>query len=313
MKVLPSSHLLSIHVSERHDAYFAALARRGDRLVFECLVEGCGCTFVSDAARRAHLTVSHAYPKSFRFHRKPRPRKLQSQQPHTGATSASHAPDLRLPLSGSTKGVVPPAAAAPLIPLNAKSNWNNRSNPREECQDSCSRNDMEADSATSNEAPEAPAAQQQQQQWRRRPKKQRNPATTPCFFHTRTEKGCVRGDKCPFVHGERLVAGDGGDFAAKTADVATLGRYRSHSDADSDVDTGGGGDGMDSDDDMPVPNRSIAASSKGEPADAMTLDAADNNENLGNDLVDSVAKLRFMPRQISFGRRGGSHAGFSKS
>ena len=306
--MLPSSHLLSIHVSERHDAYFAALVRRGDRLVFECLVEGCGCAFVSDASRRAHLTANHAYPKSFRFHRNPRPRRVPSQAPQSGTAAVGQASDSGPSVSGSTKGGVPPATGASLKPLPVDSNWSNRSAASDARQASCSDNAMEADSAAIGEAP---AAQQQQ---RRRPKKQRNPATTPCFFHTRTEKGCVRGDKCPFVHGERLVAGGTGDSAAKSTDAGSLRRYRSHSEADSDFDaTLAGGGGMDSDDDSLKPCTSITSSTKDAPSDAMALDASNNNENIENDLVDSITKLRLMPRQISFGRRGGSRSGFSKN
>ena len=43
-RVLPTPHLLDIHINEAHSSYFAALAARGER-VYECLLEECGARF----------------------------------------------------------------------------------------------------------------------------------------------------------------------------------------------------------------------------------------------------------------------------
>lgn len=57
---LPSEHLLSIHVAEAHDSFFAAQAARKHR-VYQCLVEGCRSMFASLQERTQHLTDTHRY------------------------------------------------------------------------------------------------------------------------------------------------------------------------------------------------------------------------------------------------------------
>lgn len=56
--VLPSAHLLDLHLSEVHDSFFAAQAARGMR-VYVCLVEGCPYRSASVTERRAHLLEQH--------------------------------------------------------------------------------------------------------------------------------------------------------------------------------------------------------------------------------------------------------------
>eukprot|EP00899_Mesostigma_viride_P010685 jgi/Mesvir1/19618/Mv09912-RA.1 len=59
--VLPSPHLLGIHVAERHDSFFAAMAARR-KPVFECLVPACSShRFTTSEARREHLRLVHGY------------------------------------------------------------------------------------------------------------------------------------------------------------------------------------------------------------------------------------------------------------
>ena len=94
-RVLPTERLLGIHVAEKHDAYFRAMVRKGNRPVFECLVDGCGEVFLTDSVRRKHLVKRHCYPKAFNFHRSPRRasagRLLRTPSAQLGAASAAGA------------------------------------------------------------------------------------------------------------------------------------------------------------------------------------------------------------------------------
>eukprot|EP00898_Chlorokybus_atmophyticus_P005910 jgi/Chlat1/631/Chrsp103S08591 len=75
-RVFPTQRILSIHMSERHDSYFAAMAARGMK-VFECLVESCGKKFEDDEARCSHMVMKHNFPKGYRFSA---PRRLSKKQ-----------------------------------------------------------------------------------------------------------------------------------------------------------------------------------------------------------------------------------------
>ena len=68
LSVLPTPYLLSIHVSEQHDSFFASQATQRMN-VFRCLVEGCGSTFSSAAQRRQHLLDLHQIPLESCFDR----------------------------------------------------------------------------------------------------------------------------------------------------------------------------------------------------------------------------------------------------
>ncbi|KAJ1433626.1 hypothetical protein B484DRAFT_447192 [Ochromonadaceae sp. CCMP2298] len=61
-----SDRQLSIHISELHDSYFAAMAQRSPS--FECLVEACTVMSWSDTERRKHLLGDHKFHPSFDFH-----------------------------------------------------------------------------------------------------------------------------------------------------------------------------------------------------------------------------------------------------
>ncbi|WRX20440.1 hypothetical protein QQP08_014931 [Theobroma cacao] len=80
-RVYPTSHLLSIHVSEAHDSFFQAKVARG-YAVYECLVEGCGLKFKSYKGRQQHLVDKHKFPTSFEFFKKALPSKKQRQKNH---------------------------------------------------------------------------------------------------------------------------------------------------------------------------------------------------------------------------------------
>lgn len=61
LSVLPTPYILSIHISEQHDSFFASQATQRMN-VFRCLVEGCSSTFSSAAQRHQHLLDLHQIP-----------------------------------------------------------------------------------------------------------------------------------------------------------------------------------------------------------------------------------------------------------
>ncbi|XP_066924365.1 zinc finger protein 511-like [Clytia hemisphaerica] len=67
-----SNHLLSLHISESHDAFFKAQRDKGIA-VFHCLIESCGRSFKAVETRRRHLVEKHKYPPDFRFNMARRP------------------------------------------------------------------------------------------------------------------------------------------------------------------------------------------------------------------------------------------------
>ncbi|XP_041999412.1 zinc finger protein 511-like [Salvia splendens] len=78
-QVYPTSHLLSIHVSEAHDSFFQAKVARGYAM-YECLVEGCDAKLKSYKNRQQHMVDKHKFPSSFEFFKKSRPSKKQRQK-----------------------------------------------------------------------------------------------------------------------------------------------------------------------------------------------------------------------------------------
>lgn len=66
--MLPTPYLLSIHLAEQHDSFFASQAAQRMN-VFRCLVEGCSSTFSSAAQRRQHLLDLHQIPLESCFDR----------------------------------------------------------------------------------------------------------------------------------------------------------------------------------------------------------------------------------------------------
>ncbi|CAM8962527.1 unnamed protein product [Rhodiola kirilowii] len=80
-RVYPTSHLLSIHVSEAHDSFFQAKVSRGYAM-YECLVESCGLKFKTYKGRQQHLVDKHSFPASYDFIKKARPSKKHRHKTH---------------------------------------------------------------------------------------------------------------------------------------------------------------------------------------------------------------------------------------
>ncbi|VVC97078.1 unnamed protein product [Leptidea sinapis] len=69
-KVLPSPHLLDLHIQENHDSYFAVLATK--RASYCCYIEACKEKFMTPDERLSHCVKLHKIPKDFRFDQKPK-------------------------------------------------------------------------------------------------------------------------------------------------------------------------------------------------------------------------------------------------
>ncbi|KAI9022021.1 hypothetical protein DFJ74DRAFT_606853, partial [Hyaloraphidium curvatum] len=65
-RLLPTPHLLALHVEECHDSFFAARAARGDRC-YACLAPSCAKKFRDPARRRRHAMDKHGYPKEYNW------------------------------------------------------------------------------------------------------------------------------------------------------------------------------------------------------------------------------------------------------
>ncbi|XP_049878991.1 zinc finger protein 511 isoform X2 [Pectinophora gossypiella] len=69
-KVLPSPHLLDLHIQENHDSFFAVLAAK--KPSYCCYIEECKEKFMDADERRDHCVKVHRLPKDFRFDQKPK-------------------------------------------------------------------------------------------------------------------------------------------------------------------------------------------------------------------------------------------------
>ncbi|KAL4711948.1 hypothetical protein ACJJTC_006117 [Scirpophaga incertulas] len=70
-KVLPSPHLLDLHIQEFHDSFFAVMAEK--KPSYCCYIEECKEKFLNTQERLEHCMQVHKLPKDFRFeqtHRK---------------------------------------------------------------------------------------------------------------------------------------------------------------------------------------------------------------------------------------------------
>lgn len=65
-KTLPTNHLLDLHLSEKHDSFFAARVARGD-FVYICYVEECPERFQDPSKRKKHCIQVHSFPTNYRF------------------------------------------------------------------------------------------------------------------------------------------------------------------------------------------------------------------------------------------------------
>ncbi|XP_026755079.1 zinc finger protein 511 isoform X2 [Galleria mellonella] len=82
-KVLPSPHLLDLHIQESHDSFFAVMAEK--KPSYCCYIEECKEKFKTAEERLDHCVKVHKLPKNFRFEQK--------------------AKTVRKPKSGNTKNV----------------------------------------------------------------------------------------------------------------------------------------------------------------------------------------------------------------
>ncbi|KAK4196708.1 hypothetical protein QBC40DRAFT_286808 [Triangularia verruculosa] len=65
-KNFPSAHLLSLHISENHDAFIQVKRDKGER-TYACFVETCDKICMTPQKRQMHLIAKHMYPKNFFF------------------------------------------------------------------------------------------------------------------------------------------------------------------------------------------------------------------------------------------------------
>ena len=66
--LLPTGHLLDLHIAELHDSFFAAQAAR-KLPVYACLVESCSRKFNSVEQRKQHLVDFHKFPRGYNIDR----------------------------------------------------------------------------------------------------------------------------------------------------------------------------------------------------------------------------------------------------
>ncbi|KAJ0172929.1 hypothetical protein K1T71_011105 [Dendrolimus kikuchii] len=79
-KVLPSPHLLDLHIQEKHDSFFAVMAER--KPSYCCYIEECKQKFQTPEERWEHCVRDHKLPKDFKFEQKPKARKKNKDKPH---------------------------------------------------------------------------------------------------------------------------------------------------------------------------------------------------------------------------------------
>ncbi|CAG4934110.1 unnamed protein product [Colias eurytheme] len=72
-RVLPSPHLLDLHVQEAHDSFFAVSSLR--KPSYCCYIEECKEKFMNPDERLDHCVKVHKLPKDFRFDQKPKAKK----------------------------------------------------------------------------------------------------------------------------------------------------------------------------------------------------------------------------------------------
>ncbi|CAK1541476.1 unnamed protein product [Leptosia nina] len=76
-KILPSPHLLDLHIQETHDSFFAVSALR--KPSYCCYIEECKEKFQNPEERLDHCMKIHKMPKDFRFDQKPKKLKSNSK------------------------------------------------------------------------------------------------------------------------------------------------------------------------------------------------------------------------------------------
>ncbi|XP_017066008.1 protein lethal(2)k10201 [Drosophila eugracilis] len=66
-RILPTAHLLDLHITEQHDCYFAASVDRGDKPMFSCFLDECTTKFHTPRQRKDHCITVHKFPANYRF------------------------------------------------------------------------------------------------------------------------------------------------------------------------------------------------------------------------------------------------------
>ena len=64
-RILPTNHILHLHLLEVHDSYFKVLAEKEHS--YECFVDDCFRKSQTPKSRIRHLIQIHKYPRSFEF------------------------------------------------------------------------------------------------------------------------------------------------------------------------------------------------------------------------------------------------------
>ena len=299
-RVLPTARLLELHVIEQHDLYFRHMAARGDRLIYECLVTGCGTCYVSDVARKRHLVRDHRYPRSFSFHR--RPPAIGKQRRRKKATASG---------SGGAGGASSSGGGLGSDGSNAGGGGDGGSGGRQAA--SCDFEMVESDGGEQKTQSPVPPAERQDKKTKKK-KKKKDPATTPCFYFFKTEKGCVRGDKCPFRHAASAVedqtgagttgtgAAGAGAGAAMSDDEEVCTYVKTAVGASSDHRGAGGSRSAAS----PAASSGLRGEeqARGGAAAAATTDTSMDEDDGG--LAEALASRLHVnvPKNLSFGRRG---------
>lgn len=77
-KTEPNEHLLDLHISEKHDSYFAVQAER--KPMYACFILECSHKSSNPDDRHDHCILDHSFPHNFRFekilHKRPEKSKL---------------------------------------------------------------------------------------------------------------------------------------------------------------------------------------------------------------------------------------------
>ncbi|CAH0696917.1 unnamed protein product [Spodoptera exigua] len=68
-KILPTPHLLDLHIQETHDSFFAVLSEK--KPSYSCYIQECPLKFMTANDRLQHCVDEHKLPKEFRFDTKP--------------------------------------------------------------------------------------------------------------------------------------------------------------------------------------------------------------------------------------------------
>ncbi|XP_069356677.1 protein lethal(2)k10201 isoform X2 [Maniola hyperantus] len=78
-KVLPSPHLLDLHIEEQHDSFFTVMASK--KPSYSCYIEECKEKFMNAEERLNHCAKIHKLPKDFRFDSKPKQKQTNQSKP----------------------------------------------------------------------------------------------------------------------------------------------------------------------------------------------------------------------------------------